>query len=115
MSATTYNLAVGGTGAPTASSFEPNVFNFRNSNKVALGVFDLYFVLGGIKDDTPTTYTTSAGGDVTIYKIANCSVGSASIDFDIEGLAQVAWSGQGSTSFRSLSVKPSSKENFSSS
>ena len=95
MSATTYNLAVGGTGAPTASSFEPNVFNFQNSNKVALGVFDLYFVLGASKDDTPTTYTTSAGGDVTIYKIANCSVGSASIDFDIEGLAQVAWSGQG--------------------
>ena len=25
----------------------------------------------------------------------DCSVGSASIDFDIEGLAQVAWSGQG--------------------
>ena len=90
------------------------MFNFQNSNKVALGVFDLYFVLGASKDDTPTTYTTSAGGDVTIYKIANCSVGSASIDFDIEGLAQVAWSGQGA-SFRSLSVKPSSRRNFSSS
>ena len=36
MSATTYNLAVGGTGAPTLASFEPNVFNFQNSNKVAL-------------------------------------------------------------------------------
>ena len=27
-----------------------------------------------------------------IYKIEGCSIGSASIDFDIEGIAQVAWS-----------------------
>ena len=95
MSATTYNLAVGGTGAPTLASFEPNVFNFQNSNKVALGVFDLFFVMGAAKDDDVSTYDTAAGGDVTIYKIEGCSVGSASIDFDIEGLAQVNWSGQG--------------------
>mgnify|MGYP003319455907 CR=1 FL=1 len=95
MSATTYNLAVGGTGAPTANAFEPNVFNFENSNMVALGVFDLFFVLGAA-NDTDGTYDTAADGNVTIYKIANCSVGSASIDFDIDGLAQVAWSGQGS-------------------
>ena len=95
MSATTYNLAVGGTGAPTVASFEPNVFNFQNSNKVALGVFDLFFVMGAAKDDDVSTYDTAAGGDVTIYKIEGCSVGSASIDFDIEGLAQVNWSGQG--------------------
>ena len=94
MSATTYNLAAGGTGAPTAASWEPNVFNFQNSNKVALGVFDLYFVLGAAKDTATGVYTTGTEG-VSIYKISNCSVGSASIDFDIEGLAQVAWSGQG--------------------
>ena len=94
MSATTYNLAVGGTGAPTASTFEPNVFNWAKSNKAALGVFDLFFVMGAA-NDTDGTYNTAAGGDVTIYKISDCSVGSASIDFDIEGLAQIAWSGQG--------------------
>ena len=94
MSATTYNLGVGGTGAPTASSFEPNVFNFQNSNKVTLGVFDLYFVLGAAKDTATALYTTGTEG-VTVYKISDCSVGSASVDFDIEGLAQVAWSGQG--------------------
>ena len=93
MSATTYNLAVGGTGAPTLASFEPNVFNFQNSNKVALGVFDLFFVLGASKD-TDGTYTSGSGG-VMIYKIEGCSIGSASIDFDIEGIAQVAWSGNG--------------------
>ena len=95
MSATTYNLATGGTGAPTASSWEPNVFNFENSNMVALGVFDLFFVLGAANDATVSQYDTAADGNVTIYKIADCSVGSASIDFDIDGLAQVAWSGQG--------------------
>ena len=94
MSATTYNLAAGGTGAPTAATWEPNVFNFENSNMVALGVFDLFFVLGAA-NDTDGTYDTAIDGNVTIYKIANCSVGSASIDFDIDGLAQVAWSGQG--------------------
>ena len=95
MSATTYNLAVGGTGAPTVASWEPNVFNFENSNMVALGVFDLFFVLGAANDESVAQYDTAADGNVTIYKISNCSVGSASIDFDIDGLAQVAWSGQG--------------------
>ena len=94
MSATTYNFASGGTGAPTAGSWEPNVFNFQNSNKSALGVFDLYFVLGATKDTSTSLYTTGTEG-VSIYMISDCSVGSASIDFDIEGLAQIAWSGQG--------------------
>ena len=41
-------------------------------------------------------YATGTEG-VTIYKLADCSVGSASIDFDIEGIAQVGWSGNGKT------------------
>ena len=95
MSATTYDYGIGGdNGAITDASWEPNVFNFQNSNKVALGVFDLYFVLGAAKDTATSLYTTGTEG-VTIYKISDCSVGSASIDFDIEGLAQIAWSGQG--------------------
>ena len=94
MSATSYALGVGASDTVTVGNFEPNVFNFQNSNKVALGVFDLYFVLGAAKDTATTLYTTGTEG-VTVYKISDCSVGSASIDFDIEGLAQVAWSGQG--------------------
>jgi hypothetical protein len=50
----------------------------------------------GADVDSDGTYDTAADGNVTIYKVANCSVGSASVDFDIDGLAQVAWSGQGS-------------------
>ena len=57
-------------------------------------VFDLYFVLGATKDTSTSLYTTGTEG-VSIYMISDCSVGSASIDFDIEGLAQIAWSGQG--------------------
>ena len=111
MGATTYDLGVyeggsmaatgvlsGGTqgdsGALNAATWEPNVFNFANSNKTALGVFDLYFVLGASGDSSPALYTTGTDG-VSIYKIASCSVGTASIDFDIDGIAQIAWSGQG--------------------
>jgi hypothetical protein len=100
MSAVTYALATTAssthaTGTVTAGTFEPNAFRFENSNKVALGVFDLFFVLGAAGDTATASYDTGTEG-VTIYKITNCSVGSASIDFDIDGLAQVAWSGQGS-------------------
>jgi hypothetical protein len=98
MSANTYDNAIAGSGGgkvfdSAASTYEPNVFDFQNSNQVALGVFDLFFVLGAAKDSTTGLYETGQDG-VTVYKLANCSVGSASIDFDIEGIAQVAWSGQ---------------------
>jgi len=93
MSATNYDDATSTDFANNAASLEPNVFNFANSNKVTLGVFDLFFVLGASKE-SGTTYTTGTNG-VTVYKISDCSVGSASIDFDIEGIAQIAWSGQG--------------------
>ena len=59
MSATTYNLGVGGTGAPVAADFEPKAFNFQNSNKVALGEFDLYFVLGAAKEKNSSRNTKS--------------------------------------------------------
>jgi len=94
MSAESYGLGVAATDVQAVASWEPSVFNFQNSNKVALGVFDLYFVLGAAKDSTSATYDTGTDG-VTVYKVTDCSVGTASVDFDIEGLAQVAWSGQG--------------------
>ena len=72
--------------------------NTNNSDKATLGVFDLYFVLSGA---TATSYVASipdtAYADATskTYKIANCSVNEFSFDFDIDGLATIAWSGQG--------------------
>ena len=101
MSAQNYDKAIaagtsGNVFASAAATYEPDVFDFQNSYQVTLGVFDLFFVLGAAKDSTTGIYETGQDG-VTVYKLANCSVGSASIDFDIEGIAQVAWSGQGQT------------------
>lgn len=59
-------------------------FDFDNSNSVTLGVFDLYFVLGG-----------ASSGSKTVYKIEGCVANSASIDFDIDGIATINWSGFG--------------------
>ena len=92
MSANTYDRACGGDFAGGASQ----AFNFANSNYSTLGVFDMYFVLGAAKDTATATYATGTEG-VTVYKLANCSVGTASLDFDIDGLAQIAWSGSGQT------------------
>ena len=93
MSADTYDKAMGGDYAGDTSKAE---FNFANSNQVTLGDFNMYFVLGASKDTNTEVYATGTEG-VTVYKLANCSVGSASIDFDIDGIAQVAWSGNGKT------------------
>ena len=93
MSANTYDRSSGGDYANDTSKME---FDFANSNQVTLGTFNMYFVLGAAKDSTTAAYATGTDG-VTVYKLANCSVGSASIDFDIEGIAQVGWSGQGQT------------------
>ena len=68
-----------------------------NSNKATIGVFDLYFVFGGSKiaESSGKPASGYADGDQKIYKIANCSVNEASIDFDLDGIATVAWSGMG--------------------
>jgi hypothetical protein len=66
--------------------------NFTASNKVALGTFDIFFVLGG--SATPGLNYT-ATGDTTIYKINGAVINEAAITFDIDGIATVAWSGMG--------------------
>jgi hypothetical protein len=108
MSANTYDNAIAGSSDgkvfdSAKATYGPNVFDFQNSNQVALGVFDLFFVLGAAKDSTTGLYETGQDG-VTVYKLANCSVGSASVDFDIEGIAQIAWSGQGQSIEEAASI-----------
>ena len=68
-----------------------------NSNSATIGVFDLYFVFGGAKIAYSSGIPASAYADGAqkIYKVADCSVNDASFDFDIDGIATVAWSGQG--------------------
>lgn len=62
------------------------LIDFSGSNKTTLGEFELYFELGGCNDTaTPT-----------VYKIEKCVLNSVSIDFDIDGIATLNWSGMGS-------------------
>ena len=73
--------------------------DFEQSEVAALGTFDLFFELG----------SATAGGDAT-YKLEGCVVSSVSIDFDIDGIATINWSGQGRmlTEFDSNSGNPPS-------
>ena len=52
---------------------------FANSNLTQLAKANIYFVNG-----------------TTIYKIANCAMNEASMDFDIDGITTINWSGMGS-------------------
>jgi hypothetical protein len=55
--------------------------NFYDSNRAALGTFNLYFVFSD----------RSAGR--LLYKLSNAVVNEAAIDFDIDGIATINWSG----------------------
>lgn len=68
--------------------------DFAGSNKVLLGTFDIYFVLGA---RTSATTNFLVSGDTTIYKIAGAVVNEASINFDIAGITTISWSGMGAT------------------
>tara|TARA_Y100001937_G_scaffold78064_1_gene105884 strand:+ start:252 stop:2195 length:1944 start_codon:yes stop_codon:yes gene_type:complete len=55
--------------------------NFFDSNRSAIGEFDLYFVL-------------SAGETGRlVYRLKNAVINEASVDFDIDGIATINWSG----------------------
>lgn len=71
-------------------------FLATSSNKTRLGTFDLYFVLGATKAATPDTYLAGASGEITtIYKIANCCVNEATVNFEIDGITTISFSGMG--------------------
>lgn len=68
-------------------------YNMVNSNVVELETFNLYFVLGACGPTAAADYSPANGQ--TIYKIAGCVAGSAEINFDIDGITMIAWSGNG--------------------
>ena len=55
--------------------------NFYDSSRAALGTFNLYYVFSDRTDGR------------LLYKLENAVVNEASIDFDIDGIATVNWSG----------------------
>jgi hypothetical protein len=58
--------------------------DFDSSNKATLAEFDIFFIMGARQST-----------DNTVYKIEGCCVNEATINFDIEGIAQIDWSGFG--------------------
>tara|TARA_B100000902_G_scaffold169355_1_gene163916 strand:+ start:2225 stop:3976 length:1752 start_codon:yes stop_codon:yes gene_type:complete len=65
--------------AGTAS--DRSVINFTDSNRSALGTFNLYFILSDRSEGR------------LIYKLENAVVNEAGIDFDIDGISTINWSG----------------------
>lgn len=76
----TFNNITNGNAAAGAS------ISFANSNVTTLGIANIYFVLGK---------TAGANGGEVTYKISNCCVNEVGVDFDIDGITTLNWSGQG--------------------
>lgn len=68
----------------------------QDSDRTELGTFDLYFVLGGCAPGADESAYSEASGQ-TIYKVAGCVVNTAGVDFDIDGITTINWSGFGAT------------------
>ncbi len=67
---------------------------FGSSNKTTLGTANIYFELG------------AAGESQEIYRIAKCCVNEVGVDFDIDGITTLNWSGMG-TEITEVSAIPS--------
>ncbi len=61
------------------------VYGFAESNKTTLGTFDLYFILGDCSADV-----ANSG-----YMIENCVINTVGVDFDIDGITTLNFSGFG--------------------
>ena len=90
VAANTYSGTAWANGVEVAGA--TTTFDFDSSNTTILGTFDLYFVMGacGHADDNFV-----AADGLSIYKIADCVANEAGIDFDIDGIATINWSGFG--------------------
>ena len=79
---TNYNYTRGGGQSEkiNTTSTSANTFDFTQSNKSTLGTANIYFVLG----DT----------NRTVIKLKDAIVNEASLDFEIDGIATINWSGQ---------------------
>jgi len=93
----TFTASSGATAAAWANGVTATTggttYDFTDSNSVLLGTFTVYFVLGAC--DATTAYDYSATDGQTIYSITESVANTASIDFDIDGIAMINWSGFG--------------------
>jgi len=75
------NLSIDVTSESLNSDATDMDINFYDSNRASLGTFNLYFIFSD----------RSAGR--LLYKVSNAVVNEAAIDFDIDGIATINWSG----------------------
>jgi len=68
--------------AATTTGQEFTTIDFSESNKATLGTCDIFFVVGG--------------ANRKVYKLKDAVVNEAGIDFDIDGIATINWSGMSS-------------------
>ena len=79
-------LTFSSTASPnTSAGTGLTALSFSGSNKATLGTCNIYFSL----DD--------GGADPVVYKLDEAVVNEASVDFDVDGIATIAWSGFGKT------------------
>lgn len=68
--------------------------NFAGSGVGTLGTFDLFFVMGATSA-TSLNYTSSS--TLEIFKLSNCVVNEATVNFEVDGISMIDWSGNAST------------------
>ena len=97
ISENTYTAGTGAWANGVTRAANTTTFDFLDSNVSTLGSFDLYFVLGGCgttnTSATPTSTGTYDFTGKTTYKLPASVANSLTIDFDIEGIAMITWSG----------------------
>lgn len=64
------------------------------ANTAELGTFNLYFVMGASNAGS-LQYATSSQ-PIEIYKLTNCVVNEATVNFEVDGIAMIDWSGSAS-------------------
>lgn len=96
---TTAVTATGGLVRSTTFNNTANELDFfpTSSNKTRLGTFDLYFVVGASKASAAAQTNHAYTNDevTTIYKVANCCVNEATVNFEIDGITTISFSGMG--------------------
>jgi len=70
--------------------------SFAGSGTVELGTFDLIFVMGALNTTTGLNYAT-ATSPIEIYRLSNCCINEATINFEVDGIAMIDWSGMAAT------------------
>lgn len=85
----TAGVVKSGSAASSSTGLE---FSPAGSNKSSLATFTLYFVLGA---NSVATSNYTADEATTIYRISQSCVNEATMNFEIDGISMISWSGMG--------------------